>query len=231
MGVGRSRGAGGPGVSRTSGDVVCATHWAKRPKSKRHCIQAAVSLVCSCSRPWCLLAPSRGGVPPLGETQSAASQRQPSETRVYFTAAPSLRTRTPPGLGLSCPQPDPREHPARWVPALLIAPRPSGCEDNDALHSKCSKPAVVRLSTALQVLQIFPVRMAPATRLTAPCAPRRRTRSSSRGWLGSCLGALYSHPNTLVLRLTTFPEKVSVVSFLVRVRDLCFAYHAACVRE
>ena len=35
--------------------------------------------------------------------------------------APSLRTRTPQGSGLSCPQPAP-EHPARWV--RFSAPRP-----------------------------------------------------------------------------------------------------------
>ena len=42
----------------------------------------------------CLLLPIRGGgVPPLGETQSAD---QPSETRVHFTPPP-LRMRTPQG--------------------------------------------------------------------------------------------------------------------------------------
>ena len=42
-----------------------------------------------------------------------------ARTCVYFMAL-SLRTR-PPGLGLSCPQPD-ADHPARWV--RFLAPRP-----------------------------------------------------------------------------------------------------------
>ena len=47
---------------------------------------------------WCLIAPSRGGVPLLGETRSA--ELTLGETRVYFTAL-SLRTRTPrPPLGV-----------------------------------------------------------------------------------------------------------------------------------
>jgi len=54
--------------------------------------------------------------------------------RVYFTAL-SPCERAPPGLGLSCPQPDP-DHPARWV--RFLAPRPWD----------------VRLMTALQVLQV-----------------------------------------------------------------------------
>ena len=51
-----------------------------------------------------------------------------------FTLRPFPCERAPPGLGLSCPQPD-ANHPARWV--RFSAPRPwvCGCR----LHSKCSK--------------------------------------------------------------------------------------------
>ena len=74
---------------------------------------------------------SRGGVLQLrGNPVHGAL----SETHVYITAL-SLRTRTPPGLGLSCPQPDP-DHLARWV-----------------CFSGLSPPALdVRLIIALQVL-------------------------------------------------------------------------------
>ena len=69
------------------------------------------------ARVWCLLAPSRGGVPPLGDTH----KRRTNPRRPVFTLRPLPCERAPPGLGLSCPQPDP-DHPARWV--RFLAPRP-----------------------------------------------------------------------------------------------------------
>ena len=60
-----------------------------------------------------LLAPSRGGAPQLGETQSAD---QPSVGDPRYGPA----TAHPPGLGLSSPQPD-AERLANWV--RFLAPR------------------------------------------------------------------------------------------------------------
>ena len=75
------------------------------------------------------IAPSRGGAPQLGETQSAD---QPSETRVYFKAL-ALRTRTP------------------GARALLPVTR---SRSSGPLGALLSSPALdVRLITALQVLQ------------------------------------------------------------------------------
>ena len=56
------------------------------------------------------LPPSRGGVLQLrGNPVRGANPRRP-----VFTLRPFPCERAPPGLGLSCPQPDP-DHPARWV--------------------------------------------------------------------------------------------------------------------
>ena len=77
------------------------------------------------------IAPSRGGAPQLGETQSAD---QPSETRVYFKAL-ALRTRTP------------------RARALLPVTR---SRSSGLLGALLSSPALdVRLITALQVLQVL----------------------------------------------------------------------------
>ena len=84
--------------------------------SKRRCqLRRAMSVGCVRRvRVWCLLAPSRGGVPPLGETQSAvrANPRRP-----VFTLRPTFLH--PAGL-LRAPRsgsPQPMEAPAwsnRW---------------------------------------------------------------------------------------------------------------------
>ena len=66
---------------------------------------------------WCLLAPSREGVLLLGGTWSPVL----TLGGPVFTLRPFPCERAPPGLGLSCPQPDP-DHPARW--ARFLAPRP-----------------------------------------------------------------------------------------------------------
>ena len=68
----------------------------------------------------CPLAPSRGGVLQLrGNPVHGTNPRRP-----VFTLRPFPCERAPPGLGLSCPQPD-ANHPARWV--RFLAPRPWMC--------------------------------------------------------------------------------------------------------
>ena len=65
----------------------------------------------------CPLAPSRGGVLQLrGNPVHGTYPRRP-----VLLYGPCPANAHPPGLGLSCPQPDPN-HPARWV--RFIAPRP-----------------------------------------------------------------------------------------------------------
>jgi len=105
------------------------------PSSDQRIVTSAVSFCMSLARARALLlnyvAPSRGGAPQLGETQSAD---QPSENRVYFMAL-SLRTRTP------------------GARALLPATR---CQSSGPLGALLSSPALdVRLMTALQVLQVL----------------------------------------------------------------------------
>ena len=51
-----------------------------------------------------------------------------------FSLRPFPCERAPPGLGLSCPQPD-ANHPARWVGALLSSPALAGCAVNDCTPS------------------------------------------------------------------------------------------------
>jgi hypothetical protein len=93
-------GAGRPGGGVVIGDAV----------AKGECVSSRVLV-------WCLLAPSRGGVLKLrGNPVHGANPRRP-----VFTLRPFPCERAPPGLGLSCPQPD-ANHPARWV--RFLAPRP-----------------------------------------------------------------------------------------------------------
>ena len=75
----------------------------------------------------CPLAPSRGGVLQLrGNPVHGTNPRRP-----VFTLRPFPCERAPPGLGLSCPQPDPIIRPAGCAPQL---PGP-GCEANDCTPS------------------------------------------------------------------------------------------------
>jgi len=92
--------------------------------------------VCCRASAWCLLAPSRGGVPLLGETRSAEL------TLGDLVGDPCL---------LYGPFPA-NAHPPLGVRAFLPVAR---CRSSGPLGALLSSPALdVRLMTALQVLQV-----------------------------------------------------------------------------
>ena len=87
----------------------------------------------------------------------------------------------PPGLGLSCPQPDP-DHPAPWV--RFLAPRTPALD--------------VRLPTALQVLQVHQVLSSSSHKRTTPGPKSHRdshaTRSPREGGAKTLSRALLLRP-------------------------------------
>ena len=98
----------------------CSCRWGPCPPPHPSCLEPRLGCLFSFFLSFgALLAKgkARGENSAAGEPQSRAANPRRKTTLLFM--ASSLRTRTPPGLGLSCPQPVP-EHPARWVRFLHL---------------------------------------------------------------------------------------------------------------